>query len=98
MLRIINAAQTLDRLRPFFPGINLRSLREWVGREILNFGGIEGPFESRISYLKSGETFCVTLERGGTLIIESLSDRVEVIDWRDKSRLSSTGRVRVTVI
>lgn len=98
MLKIVNAAQTLGRLRPFYPGINLGCLRNLVCDEFIKKSHIIGIFNSKIARPKKGTVICVGMKNNITLRIEVLEEVTEIIDWQDSFRCSALGRVRVTVI
>ncbi len=96
MLRITNAVQTLDRLRPFASYINLKCLRKLVCALIVeNAKNFSGPFNSHICKVSEGSVIECDLWGEFTVNIKALDD-VYLIEWGD-GVYKPSGRVRVTV-
>lgn len=95
MLRITNAVQTLDRLRPFASYINLKCLRQLVCALIWeNAKNFSGQSISPICKMpERSEIECLWGEF--TVNIKAL-DNVYLMEWGDLVYKAS-GRVRVTV-
>lgn len=93
MLRITNAVQTLDRLRPFASYINLKCLRKLVCALIWeNAKNFSGQFICKMP--ERSEIEC-DLWGEFTVNIKAL-DNVYLMEWGDLVYKAS-GRVRVTV-
>lgn len=96
MLRITNAVQTLDRLRPFASYINLKCLRKLVCALIWeNAKNFSGQFISRICKMPERSEIECDLWGEFTVNIKAL-DNVYLMGWGDLVYKAS-GRVRVTV-
>lgn len=96
MLRITNAVQTLDRLRPFASYINLKCLRKLVCALIWeNAKNFSGQFISHICKMPERSEIECDLWGEFTVNITAL-DNVYLMEWGDLVYKAS-GRVRVTV-
>lgn len=96
MLRITNAVQTLDRLRPFAPYINLKCLRNLVCALIVeNKKKFVGPLNSRICKMSAWSEIECDLWGEFTINIKCI-EGVELMEWGD-GVYKASGRVRVTV-
>lgn len=96
MLRITNAVQTLERLRPFASYINLKCLRKLVCALIWeNAKSFSGQFISHICKMPERSEIECELWGEFTVNIKAL-DNVYLMKWGDLVYKAS-GRVRVTV-